>query len=106
DLSAVLVLLLAPWWLGVEILRYIGLGLVALSVWLLWRRIRWLHNVYERGVEAEAELQCVDEDHDGETDFRHASYRYEHAERGYDYVVTGSDFFMPLATRYGKRILL
>jgi hypothetical protein len=82
----------------------IVLGAIALITLAVARRARTIQRLCAYGVEVEARLVSVDEEQ-GETSFRTATYRYEHDGRPYDLTVTGADFFMGFATRYGDHVI-
>jgi hypothetical protein len=69
-------------------------------------RLRTLVRLSRSGIEVTADLADVEDDYGGETDFRTARYLYEVNGQRYEFSITTSDLFMPMASRHGPRIRL
>jgi hypothetical protein len=105
DLIGLVVLVALGWaWLTEyrAVAAVITIALLAFPI----ARLRTLARLSRSGIELRADLAGVEDDYGGETDFRTARYLYEVDGQRYEFTVTASDLFMPLASRYGPRIHL
>jgi hypothetical protein len=105
DLIGLFVLAALGWaWLTEyrAIAAMVTIALLALPI----ARFCTLSRLSKSGVELTADLAGVEDDQGAETDFRTARYLYQLDGQQYEFTVIASDFFMPLASRFGPRIHL